>query len=165
MASAADMGLRARPGTAGLARFTHHDDALAWLDAEQVTLTAAVTLAADGGEDELALNLSLRLAEYFSRRRKPDDRLATAQADLQAARRLGSPPGEADPLNNFGLAMQNLRQPNEAITAHQAAELSRCLGNVSSHAPRMGGTRSPRHLDLVRQPRRRSARATRDREG
>ena len=121
MASAADVSLRAHPGTAGPAQFTRQDNALAWLDAEQATLTAAVTLAADAGEDETALNLSLRLAEYFSRRRKPDDRLATAQAGLQAARRLGSPSGEADALNNFGLAMRNLRQPDEAITAHQAA--------------------------------------------
>lgn len=121
MASAADMSLRARPGSAGSAEFTRQDDALAWLDAEQATLTAAVTLAADAGEDETALNLSLRLAEYFSRRRKPDDRLVTARAGLKAARRLGSPPGEADALNNFGLAMRNLWQPGEAITAHQAA--------------------------------------------
>ena len=121
MASAADASLRAIPGTAGPAEFTRRDDALAWLDAEQATLTAAVTLAAGACEDETALNLSLRLAEYFSRRRKPDDRLATAQAGLQAARRLGSPSGEADALNNFGLALRNLRRPDEAITAHQAA--------------------------------------------
>jgi tetratricopeptide (TPR) repeat protein len=128
--SAADISLRARPGIPAAAPFTRQEDALAWLDAEQATLTAAVMLATDTGDHETALRLSLRLAEYFSRRSRPDDRLATAKVGLRAARRLGNPVDEADALNNLGLALQNLHQAGEAVTSHRAAaRLCRLAGD------------------------------------
>ena len=50
----------------------------------------------------------------------PDDRPTCHASPAQIAR-LGTRPGGAEALNNFGLVMQDLRQPDQSITAHRAA--------------------------------------------
>ena len=146
MAGAADGHLRALPGMIAPGEFAGRDEALAWLDAERLSLIAAVTLAASTGRDQIAMRLPLRLAAYFGWRRRFDDRLSTAGVSRDAARRLGDRAGEATALNNIGLALRNLRRFTGAVTAHRdAAAIYRQTGD----RPGEGGALS--NLGLVLQ--------------
>jgi hypothetical protein len=84
-AHAADQHLRALPGMAVPEDFTDRDAALAWLDAERASLVTAVSMAADTGRDQVAMNLSNALVEYFGWRRLQNDWLTTATIGLDAA--------------------------------------------------------------------------------
>jgi tetratricopeptide (TPR) repeat protein len=146
MAGAADGHLRALPGVIAPGVSAGRDEALAWLDAERLSLIAAVTLAASTGRDQIAMPLPLRLAVYFGWRRRFDDRLSTAGVSRDAARRLGDRAGEATALNNIGLALRNLRRFTEAVAAHRdAAAIYRQTGDRSGE----GGALS--NLGLVLQ--------------
>ena len=128
-ARAADQHVRALAGTAVPEDFTDRDAALAWLDAERASLVAAVSMAADTGRDQVALNLPNALAEYFSWRRRFDDWLTTAAIGLNAANNLGDRNARAGALNNLGLALQAVRRFEEAIAAHRdAAAIFRATG-------------------------------------
>jgi tetratricopeptide (TPR) repeat protein len=128
-AHAADQHVRALPGMAVPEDFTGRDAALAWLDAERASLVAAVSMAADTGRDQVALNLPHALAEYFSWRRRFDDWLTTAAVGLNAANNLGDRNARAGALNSFGLALQAVRRFEEAIAAHRdAAAIFRATG-------------------------------------
>ena len=121
MADAADRYLRMLPGRIATAEFTSRDDALAWLDAEQASLTAAVQMAADTGRDRDAVSLPLLLAEYLAWRRRFDDLLATTTVSLNVARRLGDRRREGYALTNLGGALLEMCRFDEAITTHQEA--------------------------------------------
>jgi tetratricopeptide (TPR) repeat protein len=121
MADAADKHLRALPGTAVPGQFTGRDDAMAWLDTERISLTAAVSMAAETGRKQEAVYLSLLLAEHLKWRRRFDDWLAVTAIGLAAARHLGYRHGEAMALNNLGNALQQMRRLGEAVTACQDA--------------------------------------------
>jgi tetratricopeptide (TPR) repeat protein len=121
MTEAADGQVRGRPGLAYPAAFISRDDALAWLDAERSSLTAAVGMAADLGRDYIAASLSLFFAQYLARRRLFDDLLTITTIGLSAARRLGDRDLEGSALTNLGLAQQELGRPEEAIVAHEDA--------------------------------------------
>jgi tetratricopeptide (TPR) repeat protein len=120
-AHAADDHLRALPGTPVPAVFTGRDNALAWLDAERPSLTAAVTMAASTGRDQVAMLLPLRLAEYLAWRWRFDDLISTIMVSLDAARRLHDRGNEAIALTSLGVALREMRRFEEAITAHQGA--------------------------------------------
>jgi tetratricopeptide (TPR) repeat protein len=118
---AADRHLRALPGTDVPAEFIGRDQALAWLDTERASITAAVTLAARTGRDQAAIHLPIRLAEYLHWRRRFDDLLAVLTVSRDAARRLGDRANEAVALTILGTALRQLRRFDEAITACQDA--------------------------------------------
>ena len=120
-ARAADDHLRALPGTAVSKEFTGRAGALDWLDAEQASLAATVQMAAESGRDQVALRLAMALDEYFGRRLRSDDRLASITIGLAAARRLGDRDGEGAALLALGLALQSTRRFEEAIAACQDA--------------------------------------------
>jgi tetratricopeptide (TPR) repeat protein len=123
MTEAADYHLRSLPGMARPQAFTGRDDALAWLDAERVNLIASVQMAADTGRGHVAASLPLLLARYLAWRRRFEDLLATTTISLNAARCLGDRyrDREGDALTNLGLALQEMRRFEEAITAHEDA--------------------------------------------
>jgi tetratricopeptide (TPR) repeat protein len=130
MTEAADDYLRVLPGMAVPEEFTSRDGALAWLDAERASMTAAVQMAADTGRDQAAMSLPLLLAQYFAWRRRFDDLLATTTISLNAARRLGDRDGEGDALTNLGGALLGMRRFEEAVAAHQdAAAIYREIGD------------------------------------
>ena len=85
MARAASYHVRALPGMTVPEEFTGPDSALAWLDAECPNLVAAAKMAADTDEADLALHLSLLLAEYFNRRQRFDDWKVTGAIAVKAA--------------------------------------------------------------------------------
>ena len=130
MGGAASEHLRALPGMAVPEEFTGRDGALAWLDAERASLVAAVQMAADTGRDQAALRLPLMLAGYFGWRRRFDDMLAVTTISLNATRRLGDRRREGDALTILGIALQEVRRFEEAITACQdAAAIYREIGD------------------------------------
>ena len=136
-AGAAREHFRALPGTVTLGGFTDRDDALAWLDAEQPSLTAAVTLAARTGRDQIAARLPACLAEYLGWRLRFDDSLTTMTISRDAARRLGDRASEADALRYLGAALARLRRFDEAISACQDG-VAICRETGDRH--REGGT-------------------------
>ena len=121
MTEAAEAHLNALPGRGRPVEFTDRDQALAWLDAEQSTLTAAVALAASVGRDQVAMLMPTHMSAYLQLRRRLDDRLATGRLSLDAARRLGDRVNEAAALANLADPLQELGRFEEAISACQDA--------------------------------------------
>ncbi|MGA4994713.1 tetratricopeptide repeat protein [Nonomuraea bangladeshensis] len=129
-ADAADDHLRALPGQAVPDCFTGRDDAMVWFDAERVNLVAAVALAQATGRHHLAHHLPARLNIYLSWRRALDDRLAIDTIAVTSSIQLGDRHGEGQALNNLGVALQEMRRFEEAITAHRdAGAIYRELGD------------------------------------
>jgi tetratricopeptide (TPR) repeat protein len=130
IAHAADEHLRALPGMTVPKTFADRPGALAWLDANHPNLVAVVTVAADNGQDQVALHLPLTLAEYLSWRNRTDDWLATMTISVAAARRLGDRAGEARALTIFGLVLRHAQRFDEAISAcHDAAAICQEIGD------------------------------------
>jgi tetratricopeptide (TPR) repeat protein len=121
MARAADDHLRALSGTLVPAQFAGRDDALTWLDGERIALTAAVTLAAATGRDQITMRLPSSLTRYLSWRRRTADYLNMAEISLDAARRLGDRASEAVCLTVVAAALGGVRRFEDAIMACQAA--------------------------------------------
>ena len=118
---AADDHLRALPGMPVPAAFTGREDALAWLDAERPSLIAAVTMAASTGRDQIAMRLPLSLASTWPGGGVSTTGWLPTMVSRDAARRLGDRHDEAAALNNLGVALQEVRRFEEAITAYQDA--------------------------------------------
>ncbi|MDF5758445.1 tetratricopeptide repeat protein [Spongiactinospora sp. TRM90649] len=120
-ADAADDHLRALPGQDVPDAFTGRGQAMAWFDAERVTLIAIVALAWATGRDHIAAYLPACLNEYLDWRRAFDDRLSVDAVAVQAMVRLGDRHGEGIALTGLGVALQEVRRFDEAITAHEQA--------------------------------------------
>jgi tetratricopeptide (TPR) repeat protein len=119
---------------------TGWNDALAWLDAERVSLVAAAGMAAATGRDLAAMRLSFALHSYLSSRRRFDDLIACARISLDAARRLGDRAVEAWALRALGIALKETRQVQQAITAHDAsAVISREISDRQGEAAALTG--------------------------
>jgi DNA-binding SARP family transcriptional activator/DNA-binding XRE family transcriptional regulator len=97
-----------------------HGQALAWLDAEDRGLLAAVSLAAEHGHDVHAWQLAFSLETFFYRRGHWQDWAATQHTALAAANRLGD--RDAQALTHSGVA-------NALIQADRPAE---ALGHLAS---------------------------------
>ena len=120
-AVAVDKQLNGLPGASASTEFTDREAALAWLDASRASLVAATQMAAATGRDQVAMRLSLVLAEYLDERRRFDDALIVGTVALDAAVRLGDRRGEGAALNYLGLTFRRTRRASEAIAAHQTA--------------------------------------------
>jgi len=121
MTEAADDQLRGLPSIPVAQEFTDRNDALAWLDAERASLTAAVELAADSGRDQVAASLPLLMAHYLGFQRRFEELLSVTRISLDAALRLCNQGAEGDALTNLGLALHGLDRNDQAITAHRDA--------------------------------------------
>lgn len=75
---------------------------LGWFDAERHSLLAAVRLAADWGEDELAWELATTAAGYYDHRSLYEDWQRACQIALRAARAAGNQRGAALLLHGLG---------------------------------------------------------------
>lgn len=132
MAEAADDHVRGRLDPADPMAFATLDDALGWLDAERLSLIAAVEMAAGTGRDYAAASLPLHMAQYLARRRLFDDLLTITTIGLSAALRLGDRDLQGNALTNLGLAQQKLGQAEKAIaTQNDAIAIFRTAGNLS----------------------------------
>jgi len=129
-ATLAAWSLWALPGELVPVEFSSRDSALAWLDAERPSLVAAVTTAANTGQDQIVIQLLLQLGRYLSWRRRFDDLLSAATLGRDAARRRRDRRNEAVALINLGLALRDVHRSEEAVTAcHDAAAIYRKLGD------------------------------------
>lgn len=135
-ADAADHHLRALPGKAESNVFSNRDHVLTWLNYERASLVAAVTMAADTGQDQTALALADSLAEYLNGQRRFGDWLAVTTTRLDATLHDGNRHSYAIALNNRGLALYQVRELEEAITAcREAAAIFRDIEDQ----PHLGG--------------------------
>ncbi|MFJ5036101.1 ATP-binding protein [Streptomyces sp. NPDC088560] len=133
-AIAADKHLRALPGQPAPDRFPDQTTALAWLDAERLNLTAAVTQAATTARYREAVALSSHMPEYLLRRRFLDDAVVVAQTAVEAARNV-SARQKAYALTTLGHVLREARRFDEAIDRlPEAVTIFKALGDRSSEA-------------------------------
>ena len=138
-ARAADAHIRAAPGQLVPGNFADRDEAVTWLDAQRPSLVAAVSMAADTGRDQIALDLFLALAQYLAERRHYDEKLEIAAVGLNAVRRLGDRRGEGQVLTILGGTWPYVGRFDEAVTAcQQAAEIFRTTGDRNFEAQALG---------------------------
>ncbi|MEV4892443.1 NB-ARC domain-containing protein, partial [Nonomuraea sp. NPDC055795] len=127
---AANTALTALTGQDAGTEFADGAAALAWFDAERLSLVAAVSVGQQTGRYQLAADLAAYLGDYLSWRRHLEDQLAVNFVALACMREVGDRRGEGVALNNLGLALQEVRRFEEAIAAHeQAAAIFREVGD------------------------------------
>ncbi|MFI6604042.1 tetratricopeptide repeat protein [Nonomuraea sp. NPDC050536] len=98
-------------------RFPTREEALDWLDAERVSLLAAIRTV----PPELIQQLSLNIGTYLSLRGLHDDWIEVSQATVDAARALGDRERERSALNHLGIAYSDAGLPEEALDACEQA--------------------------------------------
>ncbi|MFI6396239.1 hypothetical protein [Nonomuraea sp. NPDC050540] len=116
-ARAADTALTALTGQATGAEFADRGAAPAWFDAERLSLVAAVSVGQQIGCYGLAAGLAAYLGDYLDWRRHLEDQLVVGFIALACVREVGDRRGVGMAWNNLGLALQEVRRFEEAITA------------------------------------------------
>jgi DNA-binding SARP family transcriptional activator/Tfp pilus assembly protein PilF len=141
---------RAAAPTSEVPAMTDHEQAMAWLEGERVNLMAAVQLASVRRWHAYARDLPLAMHRYFYVRGYRDDWIASHQLALKATWELADPSGEAEVLNNLGIAQGRIGRYPEAVgylddaltlrrqvgDRHGAATALNNLGIASWHAGR-----------------------------
>ncbi|MFI9552760.1 tetratricopeptide repeat protein [Nonomuraea endophytica] len=129
-ARAANTTLTALTGQAPVAEFADRASALAWFDAERLSLVAAVSAGEQTGRYQPAAHLAAYLNHYLDWRRHLDDRLTVDSIALACMREVGDRHGEGMALNNLGAALRQVRRFEEAIVAYeQATAICREVGD------------------------------------
>jgi tetratricopeptide (TPR) repeat protein/transcriptional regulator with XRE-family HTH domain len=109
--------------------------AMAWLEAERVTLLAAISHAAEAGFDTHAWQLSVALPVFLDRRGYWHDHAAIQRIALASTQRLGDRAGQAYVLRYLGHAMTRLDAYQEAWEHYQhALDLYTQLGDHDGQA-------------------------------
>jgi tetratricopeptide (TPR) repeat protein/transcriptional regulator with XRE-family HTH domain len=109
--------------------------AMAWLEAERVSLLAAITHAAEAGFDTHAWQLPAALPAFLDRRGHWHDHAAIQRIALASTQRLGDREGQAYVLRYLGHAMTRLGEYQEATGHYQhALDLYTQLGDVDGQA-------------------------------
>ncbi|WP_405775748.1 tetratricopeptide repeat protein [Streptomyces sp. NBC_01538] len=103
------------PGLTPEDRFPDRAAALAWLDAERVSLVAAIRAV----PPKLLWPLPLNMGAYFSLSGHRDDWVDVCKAAVDAARLLADREGEAHALNNLGVAYREAGLLDAALDAHE----------------------------------------------
>lgn len=105
------------------------DRAWEWLTTERANLVAALHHAVDHRLDHHAVQL-IDAFGFLVLTGAWEDRITTATAALQAARRTGTPDHEANVLLARGEALAHLRRPEAEPDLTRAAELAQDTGNI-----------------------------------
>ena len=114
---------------------TTRDQASAWLVAEQPVLLAAIEQAAHAGFDRHTCQLAAALLTFLHQRGRWHDLIATQQAALDAAHRLGDPAEQARAHRRLALASADLGRYDDAHRhLHHALGLSGELGDLAGQA-------------------------------
>lgn len=95
--------------------------ALAWCDAEQSNLAAAIEAAASNGEPDIAWKLQTVLWFYFQTRKLWPTMISCGQAALASVRHTGDTHAEARLLNGLATPFQMLRRYDQALDLLQRA--------------------------------------------
>ncbi|MFF8425176.1 BTAD domain-containing putative transcriptional regulator [Streptomyces sp. NPDC016566] len=108
---------------------------LEWLEAERLSLVAAVTQAAELEMDDLAWDLTVSAAVLFETRHYLEDWRECAEVALEAARRGGNLLGQAAMLHQLGGVAQSYRRLAEAHARYtEAMELFEEAGEPHGQA-------------------------------
>ncbi|MGP4109430.1 AfsR/SARP family transcriptional regulator [Streptomyces sp. 4N509B] len=119
--------------------FATHHEALAWCEAERISLVAAVHLAAARAHTGTAWRLSSALWGFLYLRSHLHDWLDVARTSLTATRVAGDPLGEAESLLLVATALSELGRFDEAIDHYeQALPLYEALGNKQGLSKTLG---------------------------
>jgi tetratricopeptide (TPR) repeat protein len=114
---------------------TTRDDASAWLAAEQHVLLAVLTHAAHAGFDRHTCQLAGVLFTFLHQRGRWNDRIATQQAALDAAHRLGDPAEQARAHRRLAMASADLGRYDDAHHhLRRALDLCGELGDLAGQA-------------------------------
>ncbi|KUL34498.1 AfsR/SARP family transcriptional regulator [Actinoplanes awajinensis] len=108
-------------GTGELPQLTGYPDALAWLTDEQHNLAATCVAASESGLDAHAWLLAYALRGFYYVAKPWPEWLATHNAALRSARRLGDPWAELATRNNLGLAYVELGRLDDAADQYRQA--------------------------------------------
>jgi DNA-binding SARP family transcriptional activator/tetratricopeptide (TPR) repeat protein len=128
-----------RPGTAP-ERPAGPRGALAWFDAEYLTLLAAVGLAAESGFDSHAWQLPWAMAPFLRKRGHWQEWATNQRTALAAANRLGDIAGEAVSRRLLATAYDDLGDHEQALGHYQASlELYQRLGDRCGEARTLTG--------------------------
>jgi tetratricopeptide (TPR) repeat protein len=119
------------------------DQALAWCQAEYRVLLAVMAQAAEEGFDTHAWQLPWSLVNFFDRRGYWHDWVASQQAGLAAAQRLGDRFGQANACQHLGIVYVLLRRHKDAH-----GQLQRALDLYRKLALPVARART--HLDIAR---------------
>jgi len=124
----------AQPGV-GPEDIADFDRAMAWLEAERVTLLAVIGYAAEAGFDAHAWQLAAALPTFLDRRGYWHDHAAIQRIALASTRRLGDRAGQAYVLRYLGHAMTRLGGYQEAWRNYRhALDLYTQLGDHDGQA-------------------------------
>jgi DNA-binding SARP family transcriptional activator/tetratricopeptide (TPR) repeat protein len=114
---------------------TTHEEASAWLAAEQAVLVAVLTHAAHAGFYRHTCQLAGALFAFLHQRGRWLDRIATQQAALDAAQRLGDPAEQARAHRRLAVASADLGRYEDAdLHLDRALDLSGELGDLAGQA-------------------------------
>ena len=103
--------------------FTGYDEAMAWFDAERVTLRMVVRAAAEHGFPDISWQLAWVLLSYYYRSSHWDDWVETYRLGLGATQSTGDRRAEGIMWRGLGVAHSDLRQYPVAIDCHQRAQV------------------------------------------
>jgi tetratricopeptide (TPR) repeat protein len=104
--------------------FTGWKGALAWLDAEQACLVAAVVTAEEAEQHRKAIALAFGLSNFLSWRRQVADWVAVAQIADRSARRLRDPATMVRAVDNLAAALTEAGRFEEALGTLDTARLA-----------------------------------------
>ncbi|MEV7969365.1 tetratricopeptide repeat protein [Sphaerisporangium sp. NPDC088356] len=97
------------------------EQALMWLDAEHLNLSAATHTAAARGIHAFARDLPIALALFLTWRRHLNDQITLSAVSREAARGLGDRMGEGSALSILGAGLTAVRRFDEAVAALRSA--------------------------------------------
>lgn len=128
--------------------FTGYDEALAWCEAERVSLIGAIRVAVTVGMPAAAWQLAASLWSFFYIRKYWTDWIQACEVGLQSATRTGDAAGQARMLSGLATAYQDLHRFEEAINYYRRTlELELALGN-QIHLGSALSNLAAVHLDL-----------------
>jgi tetratricopeptide (TPR) repeat protein len=125
-------------------RLDGHDSAMAWFEAEDQVLTAAIARAAGNGFDAYVWRLVWTMADYYDWHGRWQERAALQQTAVAAATRLGDPGGQAVTHRATAAVWAKLGEYDQART-HLAA----CIGFYQQVGDNTGEARAHQTLSWI----------------
>jgi DNA-binding SARP family transcriptional activator/tetratricopeptide (TPR) repeat protein len=122
------------PAPVAPARFTQHEQTIAWYTTERPALTALVGIAAAHGWTDHAWKLAWLLRGFFAERHDRDDWITTARTAVTATRDAGDNTGLQYSANNLGSAYLRTLQPDKALEALEEARAASETGDGTALA-------------------------------
>jgi tetratricopeptide (TPR) repeat protein len=114
--------------------FDGPDSAMDWLESEHQNIVAATRTAAAEGLNDVAWLLPASALAFFNRRGYDGDWITTHELALASVRKAGDRAGEAQVLNNLGLAYSRMDPRSGVRYLEQALEIRRGGSDLSGVA-------------------------------